>query len=48
MNTMVFEAAPGTVQTAYAVHETACTCGQSLDGCCAAHCPRCGVTLHHH
>jgi hypothetical protein len=25
---------------------TTCACGQALECCHAAHCPRCGVTLH--
>ncbi len=45
MTTTTLEAETTSVLTAYAVHEVACTCGQSLDECCAAHCPRCGITL---
>jgi hypothetical protein len=26
---------------------TNCRCGQQLDVCARAHCPRCGRTLHH-
>jgi hypothetical protein len=25
--------------------ESTCSCGQALDCCHAAHCPRCGITL---
>ncbi len=27
--------------------ELTCLCGQALELCHAAHCPRCGTTLHH-
>jgi hypothetical protein len=32
--------------TATVTTESTCACGQALDCCHTAHCPRCGVTLH--
>jgi len=31
---------------AHVDEHTECPCGQDLETCTSAHCPRCGVTLH--
>lgn len=36
----------GAAMTPVALEEPTCACGQALEWSHAAHCPRCGVTLH--
>jgi hypothetical protein len=43
MATMTME----TDARASAPAELTCLCGQALELCHTAHCPRCGTTLHH-
>jgi hypothetical protein len=43
MATMIME----TDAKASSVVEDTCLCGQALELSHAAHCPRCGTTLHH-
>ncbi|MCW2846104.1 MAG: hypothetical protein JWR90_78 [Marmoricola sp.] len=47
MATMTMETATGARASVLLVTETTCLCGQALELCHAAHCPRCGTTLHH-
>lgn len=45
MATMTIE--PATDARTWPMPELTCLCGQPLELCHTAHCPRCGTTLHH-
>jgi hypothetical protein len=47
MATMTMEKAADPRVGLWPVTEMTCVCGQALELCHAAHCPRCGTTLHH-
>ena len=47
MATMTVERPTGTRLPVHTQVELTCLCGQALELCHAAHCPRCGTTLHH-